>query len=442
MKSLNLHFFIAIFLLVIYGCSADRVVDTLIKNVRIVDVKEGVVTEPLNIAIDNGTIVDIGKTYSAETVIDCTGKYVIPGLFDCHTHLANLELFGDSLKGDILKGFVKKGVMYVRDVGGPIDVIDNMSNQINSGDICGPEIFYTGPMLESSPLTWERQNARLPDFTVAINSKSDADSIIDILSGKGATMIKTFKKFKPELYRYIVTVAHKHGLRVVHDPGGPLFHPIPVDKATEFGANSIEHAKALWPAVLKDTFKYRHDSFMLSVDTDREAMVKLVGEIVDAGVESVSKDKIIKVGNAMVRYNVYMCPTFYALASMSEEEPDPNNKQQVFINKMRKAMHDVGVMFVSELNNVGVNMLVGQDNIKPEGTVAEMKLMKEAGISDIDILRGATILPARWLGIDNKYGSVGKGKKADILILNSNPLVDIDAVANIHKVVHRGKFLL
>jgi imidazolonepropionase-like amidohydrolase len=104
-------------------------------------------------------------------------------------------------------------------------------------------------------------------------------------------------------------------------------------------------------------------------------------------------------------------------------------------------MHDVGVMFVSELNNVGVNMLVGQDNIKPEGTFAEMKLMKEAGISDIDILRGATILPARWLGIDCNYGSVEKGKKADVIILNSNPLFDINAVSDIHEIVHKGKIL-
>ena len=104
-------------------------------------------------------------------------------------------------------------------------------------------------------------------------------------------------------------------------------------------------------------------------------------------------------------------------------------------------MKEVSDYFVRELSRYGVKMLVGQDGINPVATSEEMVLMKEAGVPDIAVLRGATIYAAEWLEIDDKYGSVESGKIADLVILNANPLDDIAHVGDVFLVLQHGEIV-
>jgi imidazolonepropionase-like amidohydrolase len=87
----------------------------------------------------------------------------------------------------------------------------------------------------------------------------------------------------------------------------------------------------------------------------------------------------------------------------------------------------------------GVKFLVGQDGINPSGTFSEMRLLKDCGLSETEIIKGATIYPARWLGVENRLGSLSPGKQADIVILDKNPLDDIDNVKSTFLVLKQGK---
>ncbi len=434
-----------IFSIVFLSCSLNKNKSTiLLQNIHVFDIASGTMSAPSDILIVGDkikTVKPTGSGLDASQKTDCSGKYVIPGLFDSHTHLSFLTTMGEDTLRRELADFVYQGVLHVRDVGGPIDVISEMNRKVTTGEIIGPEIFYTGPMLENSPLTWEQENKRLPGFTVAVNNEEDVDKLLPALVDQGASMIKTFKNIKLPLYQYLIKVARQHGLKVVHDPGAPLFNWVPIDKAIEFGITSIEHAKAPWPYVLKDELKEKHDAATgpdANIDDKRSIMM----QIVSAGMEGISEKRLKDLSERMVEKGVFLCPTLDVLKEREEtdhnEETAEKDPRKAFVKKFRTLMNDVSLHFVRQLSGYGVKMLVGQDNIEPGGTFEEMKLMEKHGVSTVEVLKGATIYPAQWLEVDDKFGSVEPDKVADLVVLNANPLDSIANVGEIFMVIQRG----
>jgi hypothetical protein len=216
-----LAFVVALIALLTLSCSPEENIEydpataILLQDAAVFDVTSGMMEGPLDLIIEGDRIVALlpgGSGRDAARVIDCSGKFVIPGLCDSHTHLAGLTTEGeaDALQENLVD-FVSRGILFVRDVGGPVDVMSEMKSKISSGELVGPEIFYTGPMLESSPLYWEKFNEDLPGFTVPVDNREDVDALLPVLAEKGATLIKTFNHIKPELYPHIVSVARQNG---------------------------------------------------------------------------------------------------------------------------------------------------------------------------------------------------------------------------------------
>jgi imidazolonepropionase-like amidohydrolase len=428
---------------------ADRI---LLVNIQIFDVNTGTMNPPQDILIDKGRFAEIGHINSAKNAesIDCTGMYAIPGLFDCHTHLAELITTGeDSLKMQ-LKGFVTHGVLQARDVGGPIDVLSKMSGRIAVGELVGPEMFYTGPMLESGTLTWGDRNEELPGFTVAIDSARDVDSLLPTLARQGACMIKTFNKIDQQLYRHLVEVAQRCSLKIVHDPGEPLFNWVPMDVALDMGVTSIEHAKAPWPVVLKDSLREVHDK-LTGPDANPLARMSLMVEIAQLGIESVSLERLKELAEKMRVKGAYLCPTLNVLANLDDVGIEQIKAQmgvdsvppQVLemIRMQTKAMGDVSRLFVREFAKDSVAMLVGQDGDDPTATLSEMKTLQENGVTPAEIIRGATIYPAKWLGVDGRLGSIAVGKQANLVIVRKDPLTDIGNLDSISIIVQNGRII-
>ncbi|MFX1285835.1 MAG: hypothetical protein ACFFB5_19495 [Promethearchaeota archaeon] len=134
----------------------------ILKRVHVYDVYNKKFSEPTDILVEEGHIAKIGDIsqdeQSTAEIIDCSGKYAMPGLFDSHTHLATLAILRPESKAWLLQSFLDKGFTQIRDVGGPIDNLKNLTQEITSGKLQGPDIFYSGPMLEKSPLHWEIYN--------------------------------------------------------------------------------------------------------------------------------------------------------------------------------------------------------------------------------------------------------------------------------------------
>jgi hypothetical protein len=296
-------------------------------------------------------------------------------------------------------------------------------------------------MLERSPLTWAEQNTMLPGFTVAVDSLETADRLVAELSAHGARLLKTFSKFDREVYAHLVRSATQRGLPVVHDPGPPLFHHVPVDVAIACGARSIEHGKAPWPAVLRADLAQEHDSLMqvAAPGPDRMALiVKVAGE----GIDAIDAAKLAALYDDMIARGVCFCPTLEVLAAMAREDAEAGaeaEERSPAMETILTGMARISRHFVTEAARRGVRILVGQDGFTPDATFAEMRNLAACGLSHAEILKGATIYPAEFLGVADEYGALERGRIANILILEQDPLARIEAVAHPFLVVHNGR---
>jgi imidazolonepropionase-like amidohydrolase len=374
----------------------------VLSNIYVFDVAAGVLKEAQGILIEGTQIKAVGRIDASDkniNKIDLSGKFVFPGLFDCHTHLAFLTTIKEEEMIKDLRSFVANGITQVRDVGGPINILSQMNKRISSGELLGPKIFYSGSMLEKPPLFYAKRNKVLPGLQMSISTKEDVDRVLLEFAGKGACMVKTYGKMDLDVYKHILVVAKKLGLRVVHDPGRYLFHEIPMDLAIDLGVTSIEHGVAPWPVVLKDELKRQHDQLMAE-NADQAARESFMDKVIRLGVESISMEKLQRLMNKMLENNVYICPTLM--------------------------MYGHDDIFTREFIRHKVKILVGHDGDSPTGLFSEMKMLKDLGLRESEIIKGATIYPAQWLGVEDRFGSITPGTQANLVILDKNPLENID----------------
>jgi len=387
----------------------------LLSNLQVFNVVSGTFREAQDILIEGTQIKALGSidTYDKDaTKIDLSGKFVFPGLFECHTHLAFLSNKKEKEMIADLRSFVTHGITQVRDVGGPIDILYKMHERISSGEILGPKIFYSGSMLEKPPLFYVKKNKILPGLQLGISSKQDVDRILLEFARKGACMVKTYNKMDLDVYQHLLSEAKKLGLRVVHDPGRYLFHGIPMDLAIDLGVTSIEHGVSPWPVVLKDALKKEHDRLMAD-DIDETEREDFMSKVLELGVESISMDKLQTLIDKVLENDVYFCPTLWIYGNED--------------------------IFTQEFIKRKVKILVGHDGCSPTLLFTEMKKLRERGLSELEIIRGTTIYPAQWLGVEDRYGSISPGVVANLVILDENPLEDIGHFESPYMVIMNGR---
>lgn len=421
------------------ACQRMRDGDVLVENVWVFDPVSGTFAEPADVLIRGDRIEAVGQLGSPGTGVtrlDAAGKYALPGLWDSHVHFSFLHVVGgDSAVVGTLEGFVRNGVTAVRDVGGPLDTIAALSRRVESGDIVGPRIYFAGPLLAGPPLLEhvKEGNRILPGLAVEVASRAGLDSILDRLGARGATMTKAIDRWDPALFRYYLEGARARSLQVVLDPGAPILNPIPIDTALALGVPSIEHAQAAWRGVLRDDLRREVEAFMAAAGTDYTGGNELLMRIMALGEASVSRDRLRALAEVWARSGTYFSPTLRHAVSTLAENP-PEQARQPFEGRVAAQQ-----LFVRELSARGVRLLVGQDNFLPDGTHEEMELLAAAGVTPLEVLRAATLYPVRFLGLEDSAGTIFPGKRADLVILDANPLERIRNIRSVWRVVHRGK---
>jgi hypothetical protein len=282
-------------------------------------------------------------------------------------------------------------------------------------------------------------------MNVSLESVEAIDSMLDRLVEHGATTTKAINRWEPDVFRYYLDAARARSLRIVLDPGLPILHEVTVDRALALGVKSIEHAMAPWAVVLRDDLKRECDAFM-ATGQSCEVANELRFRIMRMGTASVSKEKLAALAETWVDSRAYLCPTLLVVENWQKKPPPiPNPKPPGLTQRQwrrcMRGLHEVSQMFTRELSARGVKMLVGHDGTKSEGTLKEMELLSRTGVGAVEILRGATIHPAMWLGVDDRFGSIAAGKTADILILDRNPLDRMDNIRSTWMVLHGGELI-
>jgi len=441
-------------LLLAISCSKTPTLDLLITHSEVIDVETGNIFSDHQIGLLNGKIKfiddDYSKTYTAKETLDAKGKYVIPGLWDMHIHFRGGESLIEENK-QLIPLFVANGITGVREAGGDMtNMIFEWQDEIASGELIGPKIFTSGPKLDGPKATWAG--------SIPVVTKEDAAAAVDSLINMGADFVKLYdSRISREAYIWILEEAEKRGIRT----SGHMPFTVTLEEAVTAGLGSIEHL--YYP--LKGSSLEE-----LEVTEDNIAGRASFWGSMDRLMASITPEKETSMFNMLKENDTYVTPTLFIGNTLTNlKNTDHSNDQYLdFVgdgiietyqgrirsamrasesfSTMRQNLNRTFIELAPKLFNAGVQLMAGSDCGASNSYVypgislhQELQAMVAAGIPEIGAIQAATINGARFLGVEDDYGSLKAGKFGDLLILEGNPLEDINNTQAINYMVMQGE---
>jgi imidazolonepropionase-like amidohydrolase len=379
-------------------------------------------------------------------VVDASGKYVIPGLWDMHVHTA----FGDWFpRGQevILPLFIANGITGVRDMGGDLPVLFKWRKEIAAGEIAGPRMVVSGPMLDGY---LPDGKLRFPS-SVPVMTPADAVKAVDSLKAQGVDFIKVQSVVKQDVYAAAAEEAHKQGLPFV----GHVPDHIKITESVALGQKSIEHFMGVLEGCSSEEDK------LLAAPTEDTKLL----------LSSRDEAKCQRLIALLAQTHTWQCPTMAwnrqgTLLDQVDFAHQPLDKYvpvywrdvtwKRFYDQMMPGVkadalsvrqQEIAEMLrmIGVLHNGGVEFLAGTDTapgiyVMPGFSLHdELANFVEAGFTPMDALATATSNPAKFFGKDD-MGAVAPGNVADVVVLEENPLKDIRNVDKISAVVADGRY--
>lgn len=403
------------FLLFMFTWTHGQTHSLLLKNARIVDVNTGDISKPVQIWVEDGILKSIGtqaeRGFEGE-ILDLGGRYVLPGLINAHLHLGNDPQESWEHRGEILKYLLEHGITAVRDAAGDARILKTLKQNVAEGKMIGPDIYYSA-FVAGAPYYKDNDRERsmvagldsiYAPWLQCIHPSDDLDKAMAMAVDCGATGIKIYGGLSREELFPLVTAAQKAGLKVW---GHATLYPAkPLDVA-EAGMEVLSHAYLLeWEGVkeqLSDNIFDNYDRFYSNIDRNHIDLSAFIA--------------------AMKKSNAIFDPTLYLCLENSMQWTS-------------------GV--VSQLYQAGVKVCAGTDWIEDTTRaypflLDEIELyVEKCGFSPLDACRSATIIAAEVLGQEKYMGSVEKGKRANLLVVENNPLENIKALRNVYMVMKDG----
>jgi imidazolonepropionase-like amidohydrolase len=401
----------------------------------------------MTVVIEDGRITQIDKSADLRvpknaTVVNARGKYLIPGLWDMHVH----TVFGDWLPRNekiTLPLFVANGITGVRDMGGDLDVLKQWRADIAAGRLLGPRMIIAGPMLDG-PIP------RFPSSAPVANA-ADARKVVDDLKAQGVDFIKIQSLIPRDGYFAAADEAKKVGLTFV----GHVPDAVRASEASNAGQKSIEHFTGVFegcstiedqlikgPKTLGQNVKTfdpgrARELIALMAKNHTWQVPTLVWErgqwLVD-GID-LSHDPLTKYAPAAWKERTWPMFVKDILKDM-DTDPLPVRKRFVQMElEMTLAMFRAGVRFMA-----GTDTAAGVHVFPGFSLHQELALFVQAGLTPMDALQTATRNPAEFMGRLSDLGTVEKGKLADLVLLDANPLDDIGNTRKIRAVVLAGRY--
>jgi len=380
-------------------------------NARIITMKGDEVIDNGVILIDQNKIAAVGKTADVQVpteakVFDMAGKTIIPGLVDVHAHL-NPSPDGISPQQDWnYYANLSYGVTTAHDPSSNTEMALSQSEMLKAGNMVGPRVYTTGTILYGAD----------GDFKAVVNNLDDALSHLRRLKAVGAFSVKSYNQPRREQRQQVIEAARQLQLEVVPEGGSTYFTNM---NMILDGHTGIEHNIPVWP-VYKDVKSLWNNSKTGYTPTLIVAYGTQFGENYWYDRTEVWKnDKLLN----------YIPPSIVDSRSRRRGTAEYGDYGHIEVSKYVKQISDGG----TKINLGSHGQLQGQ------GAHWELWMLAQGGMSPMQVLRSATINGAAYLGMDKEIGSLEKGKLADLVILNRNPLDDIRNSDNIKYVMVNGR---
>jgi imidazolonepropionase-like amidohydrolase len=385
--------------------------------VDVVDVENGVLLEDHYVMVEDGRITALSEAVidvPGAKHIDGRGKSLMPGMWDMHGHFA--------LSDGVLN--IAGGITSVRDIGSVHDQIMELTAKHDSGEVIGPNTYRSGFIDQASPYA----------SGDTVESLEEALERVDFYAENGYMQIKLYSSIDPEWVDDIAERTHSHGMRL----SGHIPAFMSAEQAVRAGYDEIQHINMVFLNFLagdrEDTRKqlrftlYGDEAGKLDLDSkkveDYIALFVEKGTTIDPTAAIFMEQLTHLAGNPNPTFApvIEHLPTnvargYYKVDMDMRGKVDEWAASAVAQAAMIKKLHDNGVQIVP-----------GSDNVAAFTIHRELELYSEAGISNADVLRIASLDSARIVGVDDRTGSITVGKDSDLVLVEGNPLVDISAI--------------
>jgi imidazolonepropionase-like amidohydrolase len=416
--------------------------------VNLIDVTGGTVAANSTVVLSGGRIADVGRSADVRIprgaqVVDGSGKFLIPGLWDMHVHMVFGDWFPQS-REITLPLFVANGVTGVRDMGGELDVLQRWRREITQGKLLGPRIVTSGPMLDGP-------KPRFPS-SVAVASPEDGRKAVDDLKRRGADFIKLQSLMSRESYFAIAGEAKKQAIVFA----GHVPDAIRAMEASNAGQKSIEHLTGVFegcstvedellkgPKGLKrflETFDDTKAAALIAVFAKNRTwqaptlVWERGGNLLDQ--RDLQHDSRARYVPASWKNGTWRRFTEDILKDQANDDLETRQRFVAKELEVVRAMHRASMPFLA-----GTDTAAGVYVFPGFSLHEELQLLVQAGFTPLEALQCATRNPAEYLGKLGEMGTVEKGKVADLVLLDANPLDDIANTQRIAGVIAAGRYL-
>jgi hypothetical protein len=417
------------------------------RHVNVIDAAGSPVRPDMTVVVEGQRIVNLGKSGDVQIpksakIVDAAGKFLIPGLWDMHVH----TIFGDWIPKDeniILPLFVANGVTGVRDMGSDLEAVKQWRSEIAAGKLLGPRMIVAGPMLDGP-------TPRFPS-SVPVSDSASGRKVVDDLKSAGVDFIKIQSLVPRGGYFAAASEANKVGITFV----GHVPDAVRASEASSAGQKSIEHFTGVFEgcSTIEDQLLRGHKTLGQNVATFNPERAKTLIALLAKNqtwqvptlawergqwlVDDIdlSQDPLIKY--APVAWKNRTWPMFKK-DILETMDTDPLPVRQRFVQmelEMTLAMFRAGVPFMA-----GTDTAAGIHIFPGFSLHQELALFVKAGLTPMQALQTATLSPAKFLGTTADMGTVEKGKIADLVLLDANPLEDINNTRKIQAVVLAGRY--
>ena len=438
----------------------------MISGATVIDTYTGA-KEIKDILISGERIVDTGTVGSLQvpggaTTIDATGKYMIPGLWDAHIHLTSWPEVEDRLSA-LLTAY---GITSVRDMGAPLEKILAFRNKALQEGSVSPRIWFAGPYINSSPAWGNPMSAEA-------DTAEEAVALIDSLVEAGIHFIKAYEMLVPEVFEALIKRAKELGLKVAGHTPISLTIPEILDIYPQY---DIQHLGGQCTGMKFECSCHAEQLHTERVDylnTNRAtadggyALLSAMENDIPVALSDTDPEKRAALIKLFVEKGTWHTPTLVVTSSLKDlgfnDHPERLDAlkylPKAFLEKWQKMMASMedelvprfewGPWFmetVGLMHEAGVQFLAGTDSPPvPDYTPGlalhfELQALVNAGLSPLSALQSATLNPAKFFEIEHDLGSIEKDRFADILLLEKDPLEDINNTRHISSVLSRGQY--
>lgn len=431
-------------------------------GVTVIDTTGGPSRPDQTVVVEGDRIVGLGgrravRVPRGATVVDGTGKFLIPGLCDMHVH-------SDVYEAIIPPLYIANGITTVREMSGA-EHLHRWRDRVEAGSQLGPRSIIASPLIDGAPGLWAGLNAV---SYLEVTDEPQARAAVRQVVREGADFIKVYSRLSPEAYFAVADEARRQRVPFAgHCPDN-----VPITEASRAGQRSLEHMWGTWYSTSSREAEIRRAITKIRIEPgDYNSWFNQVHPLNWLAAQSFDPGKAARVFAGFVTNRSRQVPTLIAMRAIAM--PDEVSRTDWRLKYLPAAtagewwwaldelfaagrgptevaqhreLFDRQLQLVDEMRRAGVPMLAGTDSATPGcfpgfALHDELALLVRAGLTPMQALQAATLEPARFLGWQDHAGTIRRGNLADLVLLDANPLDDIRNTQRIRAVVVRGRFI-